>query len=64
MRSDNQATSRDRPPHVEVVRMVDNVVPRTVYAAAELGLADHLAGGPKSAAELAGPIGVHAPSLH
>ncbi len=40
-----------------------HTVPRIIYAAAELGLADHLASGPKSAAELAGPMGVHAPSL-
>ena len=30
------------------------------YAAARLGLADHLAGGPKSAEELAGPLSAHA----
>jgi hypothetical protein len=35
-----------------------------VSAAAELGLADQLAAGPKSAAELAGPMKLHAPSLH
>jgi hypothetical protein len=39
-------------------------VSRIVYAAAKLDLADHLAGGPKSAAELAGPTRTHAPSLH
>ncbi len=39
-------------------------VSRLVYAAAKLGLADQLASGPKSAAELAGPMRVHAPSLH
>jgi hypothetical protein len=35
-----------------------------VYAAARLGLADRLADGPKSAAELAGPTETHAPTLH
>jgi SAM-dependent methyltransferase len=35
-----------------------------VYAAARLGLADQLATEPKSAAELAGPMRMHAPSLH
>jgi hypothetical protein len=40
------------------------IVSRTVYVAANLGLADQLASGPKSAAELAGPMRVHAPSLH
>jgi hypothetical protein len=39
-------------------------VSRAVYAAAKLGLADHLAGGAQSAAELAGPTRTHAPSLH
>jgi DNA-binding IclR family transcriptional regulator len=37
---------------------------RMVYAAAKLGLADHLANGPKSAEALAGPTGSHAPSLY
>ncbi|WP_234685286.1 acetylserotonin O-methyltransferase [Bradyrhizobium monzae] len=41
-----------------------HVVARTVYAAAKLGLADQLASGPRSAAELAGPMRVHSPSLH
>jgi hypothetical protein len=41
-----------------------HVVARTVYAAAKLGLADQLALEPKSAAQLAGPMHVHAPSLH
>jgi hypothetical protein len=35
-----------------------------VYAGAKLGIADHLAAGPKSAAELAPATGTHAPSLH
>jgi hypothetical protein len=35
-----------------------------VYAAAKLGLADRLATEPKNAAELAGPMRMHAPSLH
>lgn len=35
-----------------------------VYAAAKLGLADHLANGAKSADELAGPMAVHERSLH
>jgi SAM-dependent methyltransferase len=35
-----------------------------VYAAAKLGLADQLATEPKNAAELAGPMRMHAPSLH
>jgi len=39
-------------------------VSRTVYAAAHFNLADHLADGPKSAAELAEPTGTHELSLH
>ncbi len=39
-------------------------ISKIVYAAAKLGLADLLKDGPKSAAELAGPTGTHAPSLH
>ena len=53
------------PPHVQLIQMGSGYwVSRIVYAAAKLGLADHLAGGPKSAAELAGPTRTHAPSLH
>jgi DNA-binding IclR family transcriptional regulator len=55
----------DLPLHVQLIQMGRaHVVSRTVYAAAKLGLADQLASGPKSAAELAGPMHVHAPSLH
>jgi hypothetical protein len=39
-------------------------VSQIVFVAAKLGLADHLAGGPKNAEELAGPTGTHAPSLY
>jgi len=35
-----------------------------VYAAARLGLADELEGGPRNAAEIADRLKVHAPSLH
>jgi hypothetical protein len=53
------------PPHVQLIQMGTAYwISRVVYAAAKLGLADRLADGPKSAAELAGPTGTHAPSLH
>jgi len=39
-------------------------VSRIVYLAAKLNLADHLAGGAQSADALAGPTGMHAPSLY
>src|SRR5262245_45741351 len=43
------------PPHVQLIQMaVGSWVAAVVHAAAELGLADHLAGGPRSAIELAG----------
>jgi hypothetical protein len=35
-----------------------------VHAAAKVGIADQLSSGPKSAVEIAGPAGLHAPSLH
>lgn len=37
---------------------------QAIAVAAELGIADLLAGGPRSAAELAGSLACHAPSLH
>ena len=53
------------PPHVQLIQMgAANVVANVVYVAAKLGLADQLADGPRSAAELAGPSGLHAASLH
>jgi len=39
-------------------------VSRIAYVAAKLGLADHLANGPKTADDLAAPTGTHAPSLY
>ena len=53
------------PPHIQLIQMGQAaIVSRIVYAAAKLNLADQLAPGPKSAAELAGGMQVHAPSLH
>jgi hypothetical protein len=60
-----QAASQAVPPHVQLIRMGTAYwASKVVFAAAELGLAAQVAGGPKSAAELAGPMVVHAPSLH
>jgi hypothetical protein len=57
--------SQALPPHIQLIQMGRaHIVSRTVYAAARLGLADQLAFAPKSAAELAGPMHVHARSLH
>jgi hypothetical protein len=63
--TDQQPIASEVPPHVRLIQMGRAfVVSRTVYAAAKLSLADHLASGPKSAAELAETMKVHAPSLH
>ncbi|HZI95094.1 MAG TPA: methyltransferase [Patescibacteria group bacterium] len=53
------------PAHAQVIQMASSFwVSRAVYAAARLGIADLLGDGAKSAQELAGPTGMHAPSLH
>ena len=53
------------PPHAQIIQMATAYwISRVIYAAAKLGLADRLASGPRSAAELAGETGTHAPSLH
>jgi O-methyltransferase/methyltransferase family protein len=65
MSENDGAGFQSLPPHVQLIQMATaSWVAATVYAAAKLGLADHLAGGPKSALEVAGTAGVHAPSLH
>src|SRR5262245_4407057 len=63
--SDKTDAQQMLPPHVQLIQMaVASWVAATVYAAAKLSLADHLASGAKSAEELAGPTGTHAPSMH
>jgi SAM-dependent methyltransferase len=58
-------TPQSLPPHLQLIQMIMAIVDaKVLYAAAKLGLADQLATGPKSAAELSGPMAVHAPSLH
>ncbi len=65
MSDDKQAASGALPPHVQLIQMMAaSWVAAVVYAAAKLAVADHLAAGPRSAVELAGPTGTHAPSLH
>jgi O-methyltransferase domain/Dimerisation domain len=65
MTDSEQTASRALPPHAQLIQMgTASWVSATVYAAAKLGLADHLATGPRSAAELAGATRTHAPSLH
>jgi alkyl hydroperoxide reductase subunit AhpC/SAM-dependent methyltransferase len=61
----NQAPTETRPPHAQLIEMaMAHWVSRIVYVAAKLDLADRLDGEPKSAEELAGPTGTHAPSLY
>ena len=62
----NETTDESAPPpHAQLIQMATGYwVSRIVYAAARLDLADRLADGPKSAAELAGPTGTDASSLH
>ena len=58
-------TSQALPPHAQLIQMgTASWVSRILYAAAKVGLADQLAAGPKSAAELAGAMSLHAPTLH
>jgi hypothetical protein len=65
MTDNEQTVSRALPPHAQLIQMgTASWVSATVYAAAKLGLADHLAAAPRSAAELAGATRTHAPSLH
>ena len=52
------------PPHAQLIQMGNAFwVSRMIYVAALLGLADRLAGGPKTAEELAGPTKSHPRSL-
>ena len=52
-------------PHTELIQMgMGFVVSRIVFAAANLGLADRLTAGPKSAEDLAGPTGTNAAALY
>ena len=53
------------PPHARLIQMATAYwVSRLLYAAAQYSLADRLADAPKTATELAGQTGTHAPSLH
>jgi len=65
MNDNRDDASQALPPHAQLIQMgAASWVSATVYAAAKLGIADHLAAGPKSAAELAGATRTHAPALH
>lgn len=53
------------PPHAQVIQMgTGHWLSKLIYTAAKLDLAGMLADGPKSAEDLAGPMGLYRPSLH
>ncbi len=59
------AGKRVLPPHAQVIGLGISIwASRAVYAAAALRLADHLADGARSAADLASATATHAPSLY
>ncbi|MDE3050369.1 MAG: methyltransferase, partial [Nitrospirota bacterium] len=64
MTENNHSTTETSPPAQLVQMTLAHWVSHIVYVAAKLNLADHLAKEPKSADELAGPTGTHAPSLY
>src|SRR3954471_7132750 len=60
-----KSTTPTPPPHAQLIQMATGYwVSNIVYVAAKLNLADQLAEGPRSADELAGLTGTHAPSLY
>ncbi len=65
MTDEQGAAAQALPPHAQLIQMgAASWISAVVYAAAKLGIADHLATGPRSAVELAGTTRTHAPSLH
>jgi hypothetical protein len=53
------------PAHVQLINMSRGAtIAAIIHAAAKFGIADHLASGPKTADEVAGPTRTHAPSLY
>lgn len=65
MSSDQPNPGEVPPPHAQLIQMGTSYwISKILYAAAKLGLADQLAAGSRTAADLAGPTGTHAPSLH
>lgn len=65
MTEHDHSNTETAPPHAQLIQMATaHWVSHIVYVAAKLSLADHLAKGPKSADELAGPTSTHASSLY
>ena len=60
-----QSAQAELPPHAQIIQMVIGYwLSKIIYAGAKLEIADRLADGPKSAEDLAGATGMHAPSIH
>jgi Dimerisation domain len=60
-----EMSEQSAPPHVRLIQMATGFfLSGLLYTAANLGIADHLANGPKSAEELSGPTGCNARSLY
>ena len=59
----SEASDRQRKTSELMGLICSGSLSQAAYVAAELGIADHLASGPKDAAELARTTGAHAPSL-
>ena len=65
MSQHEETASTSIPPHALLIQMGTAAwASAVVSTAAEVGVADQLAGGAKSADELAGPMKLHAPSLY
>ena len=65
MAATEQTPAATLPPHVQLIQMgMGFWASRALYAAAKLGLADRLAGGPRSAEELAKETGTLPSTLH
>jgi O-methyltransferase domain/Dimerisation domain len=65
MSDSRRAAEAGLPAHVQLIQMcAGSWVAAGLYAAAKLGLADHLADGGRSALELAPVTGTHPPTLH
>lgn len=48
----------------QLTELADYIIPYTIRAICDLGVADHLTDGPRTVTDLAGLVGAHAPSLH
>ena len=64
MADDRDTTPPALPPAAQLIQMgAASWIAPMLYAAAKLGIADHLAEGPRSAADLAPITKTHAPTL-